>query len=334
LLLGAAAACGSGPIASHDVELDINVLTEVASWAIQLQGTEDPFAVRALETVAVDMLVLDPVRSQRGMSDHPTAELVRRLQRSAGGRLPQKRVIAYLNVGQAEDYRAYWQPDWRAPTADAPGSPPFLLGLDPDGWAGNYPVAYWDPAWRRCLFGHPDAPLDQILADGFEGVYLDWILGYADRHVAAAAAAQGIDPAAAMVDLLRELRAYARARYPLFAMIAQNGVHLAERVPGLLDVVDALVQEDVSFRGSASASWFDAGAGDAPAPPEGDWSTARLLERLRAATHGAVPVFTLDYALVPANIEAATRASRAAGFVPFVSRTPLDRLPPHVLPKH
>src|SRR5262249_942030 len=31
-----------------------------------------------------------------------------------------RRVLAYLSVGQAEDYRFYWQPDWR------PGAPDWL----------------------------------------------------------------------------------------------------------------------------------------------------------------------------------------------------------------
>lgn len=314
------------------VEPDIPVLRSVRNWAIQLQGLEREAAVRELETAPVDMVVIEPVRSQRGLSAFPTAALVARLQESPGATMPHKRCIAYLNVGQAEDYRDYWRGDWRAPTEDGPGTPPFLLARDPDGWPGNFPVAYWDPAWRRCLFGSPEALLDRILADGFEGVYLDWVLACEHPRVVAAAQAAGIDPHAAMVDLLADLRAHARARYPLFVSIAQNGVGLAERAPRMLQFVDALAQEDLCFRGRAGAGWHAPEAGDVPAPPAGEWSTARLCERLAAVAASGLPVFTLDYALRSENVAAAVRTSRSRGFVPFVTRAPLDRLAPPVPP--
>ena len=117
---------------------------------------------------------------------------------------PPKRhtCLAYFNVGQGETYRTYWSSDWRAPTAGARGTPDFLLAEDPDGWPENYPVAFWDPRWRSLLL----AALDEVVADGFDGLFVDWVLGYAHPPVAAAALAEGIDPARAMVDLLRALR--------------------------------------------------------------------------------------------------------------------------------
>ena len=38
-------------------------------------------------------------------------------------------------------------------------------------------------------------------------------------------------------------------------------------------------------------------------------------------------MLTLDYCIDPAKARAAIARSRAEGFVPFVTRTPLDRLP-------
>ncbi|MCA8977766.1 MAG: endo alpha-1,4 polygalactosaminidase [Planctomycetes bacterium] len=314
----------SGPAPA---ELDIRVLAPVDSWAIQLQGLDPVSSPTTLARRAVDMLVIEPMRSQHGEGGFPMRDMVRRLQASPGSSLPGKRVIAYLNVGQAEDYRTYWRPDWQPPTASGPGEPGFLLGLDPDGWQGNYPTAYWDPAWQRCLFGSDDAPLDQILADGFDGIYVDWVLGFSDPQVRATAAAAGVDPAAEMVKLLTELRRYARRRYPLFVVIAQNALPLAEQQPELLPVIDALAQEDLSFRGLATASWSDDAAGDIAADPDGENSTARLGARLATMRRLGLPVFTLDYALQPTNVERSIAASRSFDCVPCVSRTPLDRLP-------
>lgn len=325
VLVGACAAPDAAAIRA--VPLDIPVLAPIASWVIQLQGIDPATSPTALTRRAVDMVVLEPMRSQQGEGDFPMRDLVRRVQASAGATLPGKRCIAYLNIGQAEDYRTYWGSDWRAPTASQHGEPAFLLGLDPDGWQGNYPVAYWQPAWRACLFGRADAPLDQILADGFDGIYVDWVLGCLDPSVRAAAAAAGVDAEVEMVRLLGDLRRYARERYPLFVVIAQNAVALAERHPELLDQIDALAQEDLSFRGLASAGWNDPGAGDVAAAADGPWSTAELGARLAAVRARGLPVFTLDYALLAENRAKAIATSRAFGCVPCVSRTPLDRLP-------
>ncbi|MFO0984988.1 MAG: endo alpha-1,4 polygalactosaminidase [Planctomycetota bacterium] len=290
-------------------------LAAVRSWAIQLQGLGSDAAIDALARAPASLLVIEPTRSIRGQTTFPTRTIVRRLQN--GG---QRLCFAYLNVGQAEDYRGYWQPDWQAPHDGARGSPAFLLTTDPEGWPGNYPVAYWHQGWRAILMGHPNALLDQILADGFDGAYLDWVLGYSNPVVAEAAAADGVDPADAMVTLIERVRDYARTRRPEFSIIAQNAAFLVERAPQLLDTIDGLAQEDLSFRGEADAAWDDARAGDIATH-----SQALLEQLLRSKAHG-LPIFTLDYALESSNAATARRISREHGFVPYVARTPLDRL--------
>lgn len=304
----------------------VALLRGVDSWAVQLQGVESDLAQRDLERARVDLVVLEPTRSVRGMEAVPMREIVAAVQRSAGATLPTKRCVAYLDIGQAEDYRCYWSADWRAPDG-GPGSPDFVLGLDPEGWVGNYPVSFWDERWRALLWGRPEAPLDQILADGFDGVYLDWVLGCFHPMVVAAAERDGVDAAAEMVALIRDVRAYARARNPLFVVIAQNAVDLAERRPELVASVDAFAQEDLSFRGSATAAWDDPGSGGVPAPAQGPYSTPELGARLAALVERGIPVLTLDYAVAPDDARAARRASRSFGCIPCVSRTPLDRLP-------
>lgn len=95
-----------------------------------------------------------------------TPQEVAALQTKANG--GQRLVIAYMSIGEAEDYRYYWNPAWK------PGSPEWLEAENPD-WAGNYKVRYWEPAWQAVIYGGTDAYLDRILAAGFDGVYLDII---------------------------------------------------------------------------------------------------------------------------------------------------------------
>jgi len=80
----------------------------------------------------------------------------------------QRLVIAYMSIGEAEDYRYYWQPEWKS------GNPAFLRGENPN-WEGNYKVAYWDPRWQSLITGNQESYLQKIIDAGFDGVYLDLI---------------------------------------------------------------------------------------------------------------------------------------------------------------
>jgi cysteinyl-tRNA synthetase len=80
-----------------------------------------------------------------------------------GGR---RLVFCYLSIGEAEDYRYYWNPDWKK------HPPAWLAGENPD-WPGNYKVKYWDPQWQAILYGNDSSYLHKILAAGFDGAYLD-----------------------------------------------------------------------------------------------------------------------------------------------------------------
>jgi cysteinyl-tRNA synthetase len=293
-LLLAGCSSGAGPLDS------------AGSWAIQLQGLERPGAPEALAAHPARLLVIEQTRGVKGLEDYPAAATVAALRASG------KICLAYFNVGQGETYRTYWDAAWSPPTGSARGSPDFLLAADPDGWPGNYPVAFWDPRWRAILL----AALDEVVADGFDGIFVDGVLGYSHPPVAAAALEEGVDPAGEMVELLAALRARAPRR---FLLVALNALDLGEEAPGFYDLLDGYAQESPTFSGIPTPDWDDPMAGDQPGFEA--WSG---IERFRAR---GIPVFTLDYALLPANAALAAEASRAHGCVPFVSRTPLDRLP-------
>jgi cysteinyl-tRNA synthetase len=194
----------------------------VRSWAYQIQGLDKSGAADALVDSPYDMLVIEPTRSAKGSEDFDTAGLVARLHERG------KLVLAYLDIGEAEDYRFYWEDDWRRPGRGAAGEPGFLVTVDPDGWSGNYPVAYWDQRWKDIVIYGEHSLLNMALEDGFDGVYLDWIEAFGEPSVAAAAAAQDIDPAAEMVQFVGEVGQYARERSPAFVWWNAD---LAEEVP-------------------------------------------------------------------------------------------------------
>lgn len=77
-------------------------------------------------------------------------------------------VIAYMSIGEAEDYRYYWESEWES------NSPSWLEAENPN-WEGNYKVRYWDEDWQSIIYGTEKSYLDMIIAAGFDGVYLDII---------------------------------------------------------------------------------------------------------------------------------------------------------------
>jgi cysteinyl-tRNA synthetase len=80
-------------------------------------------------------------------------------------------VIAYMSIGEAEDYRYYWREEWK-------DDPPSWLGGQNSRWRGNYLVRYWDASWQRIIMGAADSYLDRIIDAGFDGVYLDVVAAY------------------------------------------------------------------------------------------------------------------------------------------------------------
>jgi len=76
--------------------------------------------------------------------------------------------IAYLSIGEAEDYRYYWQTGWET------NPPPWLLEENPQ-WPGNFKVQYWNADWQSIIYGNDDSYVKRIIDAGFDGVYLDLI---------------------------------------------------------------------------------------------------------------------------------------------------------------
>ena len=77
-------------------------------------------------------------------------------------------IICYMSIGEAEDYRYYWNRDWNT------NRPDWMDRENPD-WAGNFKVKYWDKGWQNIIYGNNSSYLNMILNAGFDGVYLDII---------------------------------------------------------------------------------------------------------------------------------------------------------------
>ena len=96
-------------------------------------------------------------------------EEVASLKEKANG--ASRLVIAYVNIGAAEDYRYYWQSGWRI------GSPAWLAAPY-KGFEDEVFVQYWDPQWKSLIFGNDDSYVKRVIDAEFDGAYLDNILAY------------------------------------------------------------------------------------------------------------------------------------------------------------
>jgi len=145
---------------------DINSLVEAKNFLYLINPSE--FAtksefINAVKNTNYDIVLIDLFYGgAESLSSNNVSSL--KLKQNGGSRL----VIAYMSIGEAEDYRYYWQSGWKT------GSPEWLLEENPN-WKGNYKVRYWDADWQKIIYGNNNSYLKKIIDVGFDGVYLDII---------------------------------------------------------------------------------------------------------------------------------------------------------------
>jgi cysteinyl-tRNA synthetase len=140
------------------------------------------------------------------------------------------KTLCYFSIGEAEEYRFYFDPAWkRAATR------PAWFGKENPDWAGNYKVRYWDPAWRDAAL---KPYLRRIVAQGFDGVYLDIVdafeywgdpstYGRRGETRGAGDPANEAEAAALMIELVEWIGSYAsELRGGPVAVYPQNGERL------------------------------------------------------------------------------------------------------------
>ena len=264
-------------------------LSAVNDWLYQLQELD----LTAVGDTAYDLVVMD-YSADGSESGEFTAAQINALRHSPGG---EKIVLAYMSIGEAEDYRFYWQDGWEV------GDPAWLDAENPD-WPGNYKVRYWDSAWQTIILSYTDRLLDA----GFDGAYLDIIDAYEYYSATRPTAAQD------MADFVARIRTYARTRAPDFLIFPQNAPEMARLVPGYLEAVDGIGQEDIYY------GYED---DDVMTPLT---VTIALEADLDLFQNAGKLVLTVDYATTPAYIDDAYAKSQAKGYVPFVTVRDLDQL--------
>lgn len=144
---------------------DINTLNDAKNF-LYLINFEN-FATKQEFINAVSATNYDVVLMDYAFNEVPfTANEINSLKTKNNG--SKRLIISYMSIGEAENYRYYWQNQWQT------GSPEWLDKENPD-WAGNFKVKYWMSDWQSIIYGNDNSYLKKIIDAGFDGVYLDII---------------------------------------------------------------------------------------------------------------------------------------------------------------
>lgn len=114
--------------------------------------------LNALKNSDYDMLIIEP--SVNG--DFFSREEIEQIKYKKNG--SRRLVISYFSIGEAEDYRDYWQENWNKKL-------PSWIVEENENWKGNYVVKYWSREWREIVRDYQKKLNDM----GVDGYYLDTI---------------------------------------------------------------------------------------------------------------------------------------------------------------
>jgi cysteinyl-tRNA synthetase len=270
-------------------------LSEVRSWAFQLQNV-DPLEIRLSP---YDLVVIDYGFDRRNATAFPR-EVVDLMRTKPDG--SKRLILAYFSIGEAENYRYYWQDNWLKTR------PEWLEPENPD-WPGNYLVQYWHPEWQAILYGSPNAYLDRILGAGFDGVYLDGADKFEQWKRRRPSAA------ADMVNLISGIASYARAHRRDFLTIPQNGDGLLGNSQ-FLETIDGFGREDLLY-----------GETD-PEVRNTQRSIVQSVRRMRPLITASKPILAIEYTSNPELALSMLREIKELGFVGYVASRDLKTLSP------
>ncbi|AJG41175.1 cysteinyl-tRNA synthetase [Thermotoga neapolitana LA10] len=227
------------------------------NWLYQLQNA-DPSEIASS---GFELAVIDYSRDGSEKGEYSQEEIKIMLD---AGVVP----VAYLNIGQAEDYRFYWKNDWYE-------NPPEWLGEEDKMWPGNYFVKYWYPEWKDIIFSY----IDRILSQGFKGVYLDRVDSF--EYWSSTGQISKEEAARRMIDLIEDIAEYIRKENPDILIIPQNGENILEFDDGrILSFVSGWSVENLFYLKTT------------PLPDEETESRIHYLDMLR--WHGKF-VLSVDY---------------------------------------
>jgi len=258
---------------------NIDRLEDVEKWAIVLDYDEDNHPIDREILQSFDMVVLDPDNSPE------TATLKKN----------QPIRISYISVGEAENYRGYW---------DKIKDNPWVLDENPD-WEGNFFVDVRDPEWRKLLI---EEVIPEIVNKGFQGLFLDTL------DTAVYLEEKSAKKYAGSLEAMATLVGNIHQAFPKLMLLSNNGFEILEKIAPYLS---GLIVEDINMMIDFEKDSYKS------VPPEDRTYKIGILKPIMA--NYGLSVFNIDY--VPQSnqklIRQVRRDSKRLGFKPYAAEANL-----------
>lgn len=119
--------------------------------------------ITAVTSTNYDLLIMDLFFKDN--TQFTSSEITQLKNKANGGK---RLILSYMSIGEAENYRYYWQPSWNT-------NKPSWLDTQNPIWAGNYKVKYWNKEWQNIIYDSNNSYVKKIIDSNFDGVYLDII---------------------------------------------------------------------------------------------------------------------------------------------------------------
>ncbi len=251
-----------------------NPLSDVDSWLYFLGDVNNS---NSAEIAGGDygLIVMDYANYEADERPYTATELD-----TLRGDDPDRLVVSYLSIGEAESYRFYWEGDAFQAIVDE------VLDLENPEWAENYKVRYWHDGWQDVMFSY----VDRIIDAGFNGVYLDIIDAF--EYWEERDPNSGLNYRQEMADFVAAIRAHAQTRLAdvdpdrEFVIMGQNGESLLENET-YLAAIDGVGKEDLGF-------YYEYG-NEAGFEAQSAEDIAYSIALLKAAEAAGVEVFSVEY---------------------------------------
>ena len=260
---------------------NIRKLDGVRKWAIVLNYMPEANPIDIDDLRALDMVVLDP-------DAHPDFSSLEK----------NHPVIAYLSVGEAVNYRFFW---------DHIKDKEWVLEENPY-WSGAFFVDVRNPEWRKLLI---EEVIPRIFEQGFQVLFLDTL--------DTAQFLESTDPKkyAGSKEAMVSLVADVHEAYPGLMLISNNGFPILRKIaPYLSGMIVEGINMTIDFENN----------GYKPVPPEERTMKINILKEIRR-DYG-LNVFNIEYVSQSDRklIRKVRRESKRLGFNPYVAEKNLMKL--------
>ena len=290
-------------------------LSQINDWLYVLDASD--VSIDQIASSGFDLVVMDYSKDGSVEQEYTQADIDRLHQAGMVA-------VAYMSIGEAEDYRFYWQDEWAT-------NPPSWLGpVNPD-WEGNFKVRFWEPEWQTIIVnsqpGGEPSFLDRITSAGFDGVYPDIVDAY-EYWSEEQTELTRLEARVAMKQFVEAIRIYARETrgstgfliFPQNAprIILDDDDQLDDLGRSYLDLCDGIGAED---------TWFNE---TQPQPGEDISEIVPLLRHFRSTGRERL-VICVDYVWDDGDTEgnrdrynSLSSQARAEGFIPYAAHSDRD----------